>query len=151
MLFGKSCKVNNTRAKNCRRCDEDVRFKPNLVEVGKAVGVLTETLVLTPQSVSCGNLAELLQVYHVQRTDVVPPSCQVVRPVTGLPEAKAVHLLATVAERSVAVGSALQVKVDQLLKVSAHNLVSIDEDELIDAQWEQDVEEEDFVSEKREI
>ena len=68
MLFGKSCKVNNTRAKNCRRCDEDVRFKPNLVQVGKAVGVLTETLVLAAQSVTGRDLPELLQVHHVQGT-----------------------------------------------------------------------------------
>lgn len=38
----------------------------HLVKVGQAVGVLAEALVLSSESVSGGDLPELLQVHHVQ-------------------------------------------------------------------------------------
>lgn len=41
----------------------------NLVQVGQAVGVLAQGLVLASQSVSGRDLAELLQVYDVQGAD----------------------------------------------------------------------------------
>lgn len=42
--------------------------KTDLVEVGKAVGVLAEPLVLSSESVSCSYFPELLQVDHIQGT-----------------------------------------------------------------------------------
>lgn len=40
----------------------------DLVQVGEAVGVLAQALVLSPDPISCCYLPELLQVHHVQRT-----------------------------------------------------------------------------------
>lgn len=40
----------------------------HLVQVGQAVGVLAEALVLSSESVSSGDLPELLQVHHIQGT-----------------------------------------------------------------------------------
>lgn len=54
--------------------------------------------------------------------DVVFTSCEVARPVAGLPEAVAVHLPPALAERSVTVWRSLQVEVTQLLQVCSHNL-----------------------------
>lgn len=54
--------------------------------------------------------------------DVVFTSCEVARPVAGLPEAVAVHLPPALAERSVTVRCSLQVEVTQLLQVCSHNL-----------------------------
>lgn len=40
--------------------------EPDLVEVGQAVGVLAEPLILSSESVSSSDLPELLQVHDVQ-------------------------------------------------------------------------------------
>lgn len=40
-----------------------------LVQVGQAVGVLAQSLILAPQSVPGRNLPKLLQVDHVESTD----------------------------------------------------------------------------------
>lgn len=54
--------------------------------------------------------------------DVVFAPSQVARPVTGLPEAVAIHLPPALTERSVTIWRPLQVKVAQLLQVCSHNL-----------------------------
>lgn len=119
----------------------------HLVEVGQAVGVLTQALVLSSQSVSCCYLTELLQIYHIQSTgetegythvsmythtylstthtqlpDVIFASSEVTGPVAGLPEAEAVHLSPALTERCVAIRRSFKVKVTELLQVGTHYL-----------------------------
>lgn len=124
------------------RCNETWT---DLVQVGQAVRVLAQPLILSPEPISCRDLPELLQVHHVEGAvehsagdavkrvfspwrrhgylpDVVLASRQVAGPVARLPEAVAVHLPAALAERRVAVRRPLQVEVAQLLQVRAHNL-----------------------------
>ena len=76
-----------------------------LVEVGQAVGVLGQRLVLAPQPVTrrdlgrtlssfychssivtMTDLPELYKVHHIDGRDVILASCQVIPPVTLLPE-----------------------------------------------------------------
>ena len=76
-----------------------------LVEVGQAVGVLGQRLVLAPQPVTrrdlgrtlssfychssivtMTDLPELYKVHHIDSRNVVLASCQVIPPVTLLPE-----------------------------------------------------------------
>ena len=42
-----------------------------LIQVGQAVGILTERLILSPEAVSGRDPAESLQIHHVQGTNVV--------------------------------------------------------------------------------
>lgn len=74
------------------------------------------------------------------------PVTEVTLPITRLPEPVAIHVLATVAERSVSVRGTFQVEVVEFFEVSTDSLVCIDEDDFVDAQWKQDVQEEDLVS-----
>lgn len=66
-------------------------------------------------------------------------------PISHFPEPEALHVLVVVAHGSVAIRCPLQVEVDQLLQVCAHDLVRVDKDDLVEVHGEQDVEEEDFV------
>ena len=75
-----------------------------LVEVRERVFVGREALVVPPQDVTGGHRPEAVQVDDVQRRDVVRPATQKAAPVALLPEAEAVHVLAVVAHRGVAIG-----------------------------------------------
>ena len=66
-------------------------------------------------------------------------------PISRFPEPEALHLLVVVAHGGIAIRCSLQVEVDQLLQVCAHNLVRVDKDDLVQIHGEQDVEEEDLV------
>ena len=82
-----------------------------LVQVAEAVWVLAESLVLAPQSVPGGDLAELDEVHHVDGGDVVLPAGQVVPPVALLPETESLHIGVRVTEGRVAVRSSSEVEV----------------------------------------
>ena len=117
-----------------------------LVQIGQAIRILTQTLVLPSQPIARRNLPELPQIDHVQSADVVLAVRQMHLPVAGLPEAEAVHLPLGVAEGRVAVRRALEVHVAQLGEVGLDNLVGVDVDDLLDAEREEDVQEEDLVA-----
>lgn len=96
-----------------------------LIQIGQAVGILTQGLVLPPQSVPSGDSPETFEIHNVKRADVVPSSLKMVFPVTLIPEPEgeqklsnvssgrvyrtikllpeAVHLLAAVTEGRVSV------------------------------------------------
>lgn len=53
---------------NSTKCGQPMKRQTDLVEVWKAVGVLAEPLVLSPEPISCSYFPELLQVDHIQGT-----------------------------------------------------------------------------------
>ena len=74
------------------------------------------------------------------------PMAKVTLPIARFPEPVAVHVVPTVAKGRVSVRSALQVEVVEFFEVGTNGLIGIDEDDFVDAQWKQDVQEEDLVS-----
>ena len=74
------------------------------------------------------------------------PTCEVILPVSLLPEAEPLHILVGVAERRVPVRGPIQVEVPQLREVGPDDLVGVNEEYLLDVEGEHDVEEEDLVA-----
>jgi hypothetical protein len=65
-------------------------------------------------------------------------------PISRFSEYEARHLYLILAHWGVAIGRSVQVEIYQFLEVCAHDLVRVDEDDLIEVYGEQVVEEDDF-------
>lgn len=98
-----------------------------LIQVGQRIRVRAETLVLTAQTISSSNLSlnclkiskkvifsktfsninkispEFDQIDHVEGTNMISPSGQMLGPIATAPKPESIHRFATVAERGVAV------------------------------------------------
>ena len=68
-----------------------------------------------------------------------------VLPEALLPKAEALHVAIGVAKGGVAVGSSLQVHGPQFLQVAADDLISVTENYFLQVEWEENVQEEDFI------
>mmetsp|Transcript_17106 Transcript_17106/g.35117 ORF Transcript_17106/g.35117 Transcript_17106/m.35117 type:complete len:606 (+) Transcript_17106:146-1963(+) len=117
-----------------------------LIEVGEAVRVGRQLLVVLPELVPHELPPEAAQVDDVQGRDVVRLAAEVLLPEPGAPEREAEGRFAGVAHGGVAVGGALEVEVPELLEVAAHDLIGVDVDDLLDIKGEERVKEKDFVS-----
>ena len=73
-------------------------------------------------------------------------SSKEILPIPSLPETESLHRLVVVAHRSIAVRSALEIQIDELLQVRPNDLVSIDKDDFIEVHGEKHVQEEDLVA-----
>lgn len=113
------------------------------------MGVGAERLVLLAELVAGCELAEAFQIDNVERADVVGLAVQVLLPVTvlcvrrrcscevgqfqtytvtlssavHLPETESLNVLATLAKGRVAIRCTLQVHIDKLKQIRAHNLI----------------------------
>lgn len=93
---------------------------------------------------------------------MVWPAAKRVLPVPGLPESETLHFRPVVTHRRIAVHVSSKVEVHKLLHVHPDDLIctsgagrghgltalltGIDEDDLVEVHWEQDIEEEDLVA-----
>mmetsp|Transcript_19373 Transcript_19373/g.49254 ORF Transcript_19373/g.49254 Transcript_19373/m.49254 type:complete len:219 (+) Transcript_19373:60-716(+) len=110
-----------------------------LVQVGQAVGVPAEAVVDGAEAVTRGREAEALEVYHIQRADVVRQGAQVGLPVARVPKAKARHFRAALAKRHISIHLSFQVHVHEFHHVGPHHLVGIHKNDAIDCQRKQHV------------
>lgn len=78
--------------------------------------------------------------------DVIRKTLQEFLPISRLPEAEALHLHIVVAHRSICVWSAVYIEVDQFLEVGPDDLISVDEDNLLQIHGEENIQEQDLVS-----
>ena len=77
--------------------------------------------------------------------DMIRETTQEVGPVACLPEPEALGVRVVVTHRRVPIGCAVKVKVHKFLKIRAHDLISVDEENLLQVHWEEHIEEEDLV------
>mmetsp|Transcript_27566 Transcript_27566/g.92176 ORF Transcript_27566/g.92176 Transcript_27566/m.92176 type:complete len:325 (-) Transcript_27566:114-1088(-) len=119
-----------------------------LVQVGQAVGVLGEGVIIHPVPVPRGPAPEEGQVHDEERADVVGPPAEVVNPVAVRPEAEArgVRVGVLPAEGGHGHRRALHVVVPELPDVRLHHLVRVDVDHLLEGEREDHVQEEDLVA-----
>ena len=78
--------------------------------------------------------------------DVVRLPPEEVLPVSSLPESESLHRLVIVTHRSIAIRSALEIQIDELLQVRPNDLVGVDEDDFLEVHGEKDVQEENLVA-----
>ena len=61
---------------------------------------------------------------------MITTTIQMTLPVATIPKAKAIHFFAIIAEWSVTVGIALEIKINQLEQIGTYNLIGINENNL---------------------
>mmetsp|Transcript_23577 Transcript_23577/g.53075 ORF Transcript_23577/g.53075 Transcript_23577/m.53075 type:complete len:238 (-) Transcript_23577:142-855(-) len=116
-----------------------------LVQVGQGIGIAAQLIVHSPQGLSGGSSPELNQVDHKKRRNMVRSPSQVTFPVALLPEAEALRIWICISHGHETIDISLQIKVPQLFDIRAHNLISINKDDLGNVLWKQHIQEEDFV------
>lgn len=67
----------------------------------------------------------------------LPP--QKILPIPGLPKSESLHLRIIIPHRCVPIRSSVQVQIHQLLQISAHDLIRVDEDHFFEVHGEEDV------------
>jgi hypothetical protein len=58
-------------------------------------------------------------------------------PVSCLPESETLHVVVVISHRCVSVGRPLQVEINEFLEVRPHDLICIDEDDLLQVHWKE--------------
>lgn len=76
---------------------------------------------------------------------MIRQSFQEISPISRLPEPEALHFRVIITHRGIAIRSTMQVEIDQLLQIRPHDLICIDEDDLLEVHGEEHVEEQDLV------
>lgn len=76
---------------------------------------------------------------------MVRQALEEVAPITCFPEPETFHLRVVITHRCVRIWCTMQIQVHELFQVCANDLICIDENNLLQVHWEQDVKEKDLV------
>ena len=116
-----------------------------LVQIRQTIGIPGQLVVHCSQRVPRRHASKPHQIHHVQRTDVVRPTLQVVVPKSFAPKLVPQRFFSRRTKRSVRVWCSLQIHVPQFTQIRTHDLVGVDGDDFWDRQWKQHVQKQNLV------